>query len=277
MAEQKAAGKRKSTMKKVWYYLKNYRFLLIVSVVMAAVTVAGTLYVPILVGDAIDYIIKKGQVDFMAIAGILEKGAVVIVFTGAAQWIMNVCNNHITFHVTRDIRNEAMKKIEKLPLKYIDGHSYGDVVSRVIADVDQFADGLLMGFTQFFTGVVTILGTLGFIFSIHLGIALLVVCLTPISLLVARFIATHTYSMFKLQSETRGEQTALIEEMIEGEKVVKAFGYEKRAAERFSKVNEKLQGYSLKAIFFSSITNPSTRLLVYPSGCSFFWLKTSRT
>ena len=224
MAEQKAAGKRKSTMKKVWYYLKNYRFLLIVSVVMAAVTVAGTLYVPILVGDAIDYIIKKGQVDFMAIAGILEKGAVVIVFTGAAQWIMNVCNNHITFHVTRDIRNEAMKKIEKLPLKYIDGHSYGDVVSRVIADVDQFADGLLMGFTQFFTGVVTILGTLGFIFSIHLGIALLVVCLTPISLLVARFIATHTYSMFKLQSETRGEQTALIEEMIEGEKVVKAFG-----------------------------------------------------
>ena len=144
MAEQKAAGKRKSTMKKVWYYLKNYRFLLIVSVVMAAVTVAGTLYVPILVGDAIDYIIKKGQVDFMAIAGILEKGAVVIVFTGAAQWIMNVCNNHITFHVTRDIRNEAMKKIEKLPLKYIDGHSYGDVVSRVIADVDQFADGLLM-------------------------------------------------------------------------------------------------------------------------------------
>ena len=267
MAEQKAAGKRKSTMKKVWHYLKNYRFLLIVSVVMAAVTVAGSLYVPILVGDAIDYIIKKGQVDFMAIAGILEKGAVVIVFTGAAQWIMNVCNNHITFHVTRDIRNEAMKKIEKLPLKYIDGHSYGDVVSRVIADVDQFADGLLMGFTQFFTGVVTILGTLGFIFSIHVGIALLVVCLTPISLLVARFIATHTYSMFKLQSETRGEQTALIEEMIEGEKVVKAFGYEK-IAERFSKVNEKLQGYSLKAIFFSSITNPSTRFvnsIVYAS------------
>ena len=267
MAEQKAAGKRKSTMKKVWYYLKNYRFLLIVSVVMAAVTVAGTLYVPILVGDAIDYIIKKGQVDFMAIAGILEKGAVVIVFTGAAQWIMNVCNNHITFHVTRDIRNEAMKKIEKLPLKYIDGHSYGDVVSRVIADVDQFADGLLMGFTQFFTGVVTILGTLGFIFSIHLGIALLVVCLTPISLLVARFIATHTYSMFKLQSETRGEQTALIEEMIEGEKVVKAFGYEKRAAERFSKVNEKLQGYSLKAIFFSSITAISGGLSVGQLTC----------
>ena len=183
--------------------------------------------------DAADFIIKKGQVNFAAIAKILEKGATVILFTGITQWIMNICNNHITFHVTRDIRNEAMKKIEKLPLKYIDGHSYGDVVSRVIADVDQFADGLLMGFTQFFTGVVTILGTLGFIFSIHVGIALLVVCLTPISLLVARFIATHTYSMFKLQSETRGEQTALIEEMIEGEKVVKAFGYEKRAGERY--------------------------------------------
>ena len=261
MAQQNTNGKRKSTIKKVWHYLKNYRFLLILSILMAALTVAGTLYVPILVGDAIDFIIKKGQVNFAAIAKILEKGATVILFTGITQWIMNICNNHITFHVTRDIRNEAMKKIEKLPLKYIDGHSYGDVVSRVIADVDQFADGLLMGFTQFFTGVVTILGTLGFIFSIHVGIALLVVCLTPISLLVARFIATHTYSMFKLQSETRGEQTALIEEMIEGEKVVKAFGYEKRAGERFAAVNDKLQGYSLKAIFFSSITNPSTRFV----------------
>lgn len=268
MAQKNTNGKRKSTIKKVWHYLKNYRFLLILSILMAALTVAGTLYVPILVGDAIDFIIKKGQVNFAVIAKILEKGATVILFTGITQWIMNICNNHITFHVTRDIRNEAMKKIEKLPLKYIDGHSYGDVVSRVIADVDQFADGLLMGFTQFFTGVVTILGTLGFIFSIHVGIALLVVCLTPISLLVARFIATHTYSMFKLQSETRGEQTALIEEMIEGEKVVKAFGYEKRAGERFAAVNDKLQGYSLKAIFFSSITNPSTRFvnsLVYAS------------
>ena len=160
MAQQNTNGKRKSTIKKVWHYLKNYRFLLILSILMAALTVAGTLYVPILVGDAIDFIIKKGQVNFAAIAKILEKGATVILFTGITQWIMNICNNHITFHVTRDIRNEAMKKIEKLPLKYIDGHSYGDVVSRVIADVDQFADGLLMGFTQFFTGVVTILGTL---------------------------------------------------------------------------------------------------------------------
>ena len=153
MAQQNTNGKRKSTIKKVWHYLKNYRFLLILSILMAALTVAGTLYVPILVGDAIDFIIKKGQVNFAAIAKILEKGATVILFTGITQWIMNICNNHITFHVTRDIRNEAMKKIEKLPLKYIDGHSYGDVVSRVIADVDQFADGLLMGFTQFFTGV----------------------------------------------------------------------------------------------------------------------------
>lgn len=259
---------KKGTLKKVWKYLQNYRLLLVVSVLMAALTVAGTLYVPILVGDAVDCIVAKGQVDFAAILGLLEKGVLVVLLTGLSQWIMNVCNNHITFHVTRDIRNEAVRKIECLPLKYIDGHSHGDVVSRVIADVDQFADGLLMGFTQLFTGVVTIFGTLGFIFSIHVGIALLVVCLTPISLLVARFIATHTYSMFKLQSETRGAQTALVEEMIDGGKVVKAFGYEDRAVERFAEVNEKLRGYSLKAIFFSSITNPSTRFvnsLVYAS------------
>lgn len=259
---------KKGTLKKVWKYLQNYRLLLIVSVLMAALTVAGTLYVPILVGDAVDCIVAKGQVDFAAILGLLEKGVLVVLLTGLSQWIMNVCNNHITFHVTRDIRNEAVRKIECLPLKYIDGHSHGDVVSRVIADVDQFADGLLMGFTQLFTGVVTIFGTLGFIFSIHVGIALLVVCLTPISLLVARFIATHTYSMFKLQSETRGAQTALVEEMIDGGKVVKAFGYENRAVARFAQVNEKLRGYSLKAIFFSSITNPSTRFvnsLVYAS------------
>ena len=261
MAQQNTNGKRKSTIKKVWHYLKNYRFLLILSILMAALTVAGTLYIPILVGDAIDFIIKKGQVNFAAIAKILEKGATVILFTGITQWIMNICNNHITFHVTRDIRNEAMKKIEKLPLKYIDGHSYGDVVSRVIADVDQFADGLLMGFTQFFTGVVTILGTLGFIFSIHVGIALLVVCLTPISLLVARFIATHTYSMFKLQSETRGEQTALIDEMIGNQKIVQAFSHEDEALESFDEINERLEKYSLRALFFSSITNPSTRFI----------------
>ena len=261
MAQQNTNGKRKSTIKKVWHYLKNYRFLLILSILMAALTVAGTLYVPILVGDAIDFIIKKGQVNFAAIAKILEKGATVILFTGITQWIMNICNNHITFHVTRDIRNEAMKKIEKLPLKYIDGHSYGDVVSRVIADVDQFADGLLMGFTQFFTGVVTILGTLGFIFSIHVGIALLVVCLTPISLLVARFIATHTYSMFKLQSETRGEQTALIDEMVGNQKVVQAYGHEKEALDKFDDINKRLQKYSLQATFFSSITNPATRFV----------------
>ncbi|MCI7271771.1 MAG: ABC transporter ATP-binding protein/permease [Anaerobutyricum hallii] len=264
--KKKAA--QKDTFGKILKYIRKYWFFIILSLVFAAVTVALTLYIPILTGRAIDYIIGPGNVEFGAVWKILQTIVIVIVLTAAAQWIMNICNNQITYHVIRDIRRDAFAKIEILPLKYIDGHSYGEIVSRVIADVDQFADGLLMGFTQFFTGVVTILGTLGFIFSIHLGIALLVVCLTPISLLVARFIATHTYSMFKLQSETRGEQTALIEEMIEGEKVVKAFGYEKRAAERFSKVNEKLQGYSLKAIFFSSITNPSTRFvnsIVYAS------------
>ncbi len=266
--KEKQQFKRTDTIKKVWLYLKHYRVLLIFSIIMAAGTVAGTLYVPILVGDAIDCIIKKGQVDFAAIFSILKEGVIVILLTAVAQWIMNICNNHITFHVTRDIRNTAMEKIERLPLKYIDGHSYGDIVSRVIADVDQFADGLLMGFTQFFTGIVTIFGTLGFIFSIHAGIALLVVCLTPISLLVARFIATHTYSMFQLQSKTRGEQTSLIEEMIEGGKVVKAFGYEQRAGERFCEINDRLQNCSLKAIFYSSLTNPSTRFvnsLVYAS------------
>lgn len=192
----------------------------------------------------------------------------IVATTGIAQWIMNICNNRITFHVTRDIRNDAIEQIEILPLKYIDGHSYGDIVSRVIADVDQFADGLLMGFTQFFTGVITIFGTLGFMFSIHFVIALLVVCLTPISLFAARFIANHTYSMFRLQSETRGEQTSLVEEMIEGQKVVKAFGYESTAIERFDEINGRLQKCSLRAIFYSSLTNPCTRFvnsLVYAS------------
>lgn len=256
------------TLKNLFRYLKKYFILFLVSVCMALLTVIGTLYVPILVGNAIDFIVKKGQVDFIAIAGILRKGLFVVVLTGIAQWIMNICNNYITFHVTRDIRNEAMKKIEILPLRYIDGHSHGDIVSRVIADVDQFADGLLMGFSQFFTGIITIFGTLGFIFSIHVGIALLVVLLTPISLLVARFIATRTYSMFQLQSETRGEQTSYVEEIVGGERVVKAFGYEENAIRKFEEINDKLKQYSLRAIFYSSITNPSTRFvnsLVYAS------------
>ena len=238
------------------------------SILMAALTVAGTLYVPIMVGKAIDCIVGQNQVDFRKIYEILIRIALIVAATGVAQWIMNICNNRITFHITRDIRNDAIEKIEILPLKYIDGHSYGDIVSRVIADVDQFADGLLMGFTQFFTGIITIFGTLGFMFSIHVTIALLVVCLTPISLFVARFIANHTYSMFRLQSETRGEQTALVEEMIEGQKVVKAFAYEDKARERFDEINGRLQQCSLRAIFYSSLTNPCTRFvnsLVYAS------------
>lgn len=266
--ETKKTMTQKETAVRLWNYLKPHSFFVILSLVMAAVTVAGTLYLPILMGDAIDCIIGKGQVDFAAIRRILLFGVAAAIVTGVAQWIMNICNNRITFHVTRDIRNRAIEKIEILPLKYVDGHSYGDVVSRVIADVDQFADGLLMGFTQFFTGVITILGTLGFMFSIHPWIALLVVCLTPISLFVARFIASHTYSMFRLQSETRGQETALVEEMVEGQKVVKAFAYENIAQERFDEINGRLQDCSLQATFYSSLTNPCTRFvnsLVYAS------------
>lgn len=265
---EKKKPSQKKTLKKLWGYLKNYKVFVFFSVVMAAFTVAGSLYVPIMVGKAIDCIVGKNQVDFHNITRILIRIAMIVATTGIAQWIMNICNNRITFHVTRDIRNDAIEQIEILPLKYIDGHSYGDIVSRVIADVDQFADGLLMGFTQFFTGVITIFGTLGFMFSIHFVIALLVVCLTPISLFVARFIANHTYSMFRLQSETRGEQTSLVEEMIEGQKVVKAFGYESTAIERFDEINGRLQKCSLRAIFYSSLTNPCTRFvnsLVYAS------------
>lgn len=259
---------QKETAARLFHYLKPQGFFILISIVMAALTVAGTLYLPILMGEAIDCILGPGQVDFAAIRRILLYGVAAALLTGLAQWVMNICNNRITFHVTRDIRNRAMDKIEILPLKYVDGHSYGDVVSRVIADVDQFADGLLMGFTQFFTGVITILGTIGFMFSIHGWIALLVICLTPISLFVARFIASHTYSMFRLQSETRGEETALIEEVMEGQKVVRAFGYEPTAQKRFDEVNGRLQKCSLQATFYSSLVNPCTRFvnsLVYAS------------
>ncbi|MGN0665088.1 MAG: ABC transporter ATP-binding protein [Huintestinicola sp.] len=261
MADKSKASLRKDTIGKILSRLKKYAVFVVLSILAAAVTVAGSLYVPILVGDAIDCIVDAGKVDFERIAAILGNAAIVIGVTAAAQWLLNICNNRITFHVTRDIRREAMEKIEILPLKYIDSHSYGDVVSRVITDVDTFADGLLMGFTQFFTGVITIFGTLGFMFSIHKWIALLVVCLTPISLIAAKFIASRTYSMFKAQSETRGEQTALIEEMIDGQKLVKAFGYEDTAQQRFDEINDRLEKYSLKAVFFSSITNPATRFI----------------
>ena len=252
---------QKGTLLKVLKRIKKYSGFLILSILMAAVTVASTLYVPILVGRGIDHIVGPGNVDFAGISRILVTIGVIVAITALSQWIMNICNNKITYHVTRDIRDEAMERIQKLPLRYIDGQSYGDIVSRVIADVDQFADGLLMGFTQFFSGVLTIVGTLVFMLTINVRITLVVVLITPVSFFVASFIAKKTFSMFKLQSETRGEQTAFIDEMIGGEKVVKAYGYEEEAVARFDEINERLQKYSLRAIFFSSITNPSTRFV----------------
>ena len=258
------SGKNKvsrKTLRKVMLRIKNYWVYLIISILMAIVTVASTLYVPIVVGNAIDYIVGPGNVDFASVRDVLAKLSVVIIVTAVSQWIMNICNNKITYHVTRDIRDEAIEKIEHLPLSYIDGHSYGEVVSRVIADVDQFADGLLMGFTQFFTGIATIAGTLIFMLLINVKITIVVVLVTPLSFFVAGFIARKTYSMFKLQSETRGEQTALIDEMIGGQKVVKAYNHEKEVIDQFDEINARLQKYSLNAIFFSSITNPSTRFV----------------
>ncbi len=255
------SSKQKETLFKVLRYIRKYWFYLGVSVLMAAGTVALTLYVPILTGDAIDLIIAKGLVEFGRIWDILVKIGGAIALTAVAQWLMNVCNNRMTYGIVRDIREEAFRKIEILPLKYIDSHSYGEVVSRVIADVDQFADGLLMGFTQLFTGVVTIVGTLFIMLTINIGITAVVVCITPVSFLVANFIAKKTFHMFKLQSETRGEQTALIDEMVGNQRVVQAFGYESNAMERFDEINGRLQKCSLQAIFFSSITNPATRFV----------------
>lgn len=252
---------QKSTLRKVLRYIRRYWGYLGASIILAAVTVALTLYLPILIGQAVDRIVGKGAVDFAGIFVILRKMAVIIGLTAVAQWIMNACNNKITYNVIRDIRTEAFEKIEKLPLKYLDAHSYGEIVSRVIADVDQFADGLLMGFTQFFTGIVTIFGTLIFMLTISVRITVAVVVITPVSLFVASFIAKKTFCMFKLQSETRGEQTAFIEEMVGNQKVVQAFSHEDEALEKFDEINERLQKYSLRAIFFSSITNPSTRFV----------------
>ena len=251
----------KKTLLKVLHYIGKYSIYLVFSLIFAAVTVALTLYLPILTGDALDLIIEKGLVDFDGIFDILKKMAVVILLTAAAQWLMNICNNRITYHVVRDIRYEAFKKIQILPLKYIDGHAYGDIVSRVIADADQFADGLLMGFTQLFTGVITIFGTLGFMLAINVKITIVVVLVTPLSLFMANFIAKRTYSMFRLQSQTRGEQTAFIDEMIGNQKVVQAFGQQERMLERFDEINGRLEKCSLKATFFSSLTNPCTRFV----------------
>lgn len=249
------------TLKKVFHYMKHYIPILILSIILATITVALTLYFPILTGKAIDFILAKGKVDFAGILSLAKEGILIIAITALAQWIMNMCNNRMTYNIVRDIRKDAFDKMEHLPLSYIDSHSHGDMVSRIIADVDTFADGLLMGFTQLFTGIATIVGTLIFMLVIDVKITLVVVILTPLSLFVASFIAKKTYSMFQLQTKTRGEQTALIEEMVGNQKVVQAFNHEDEALEQFDEINQRLQKYSLRAIFFSSITNPSTRFI----------------
>lgn len=252
---------QRDTIRKVLKYIREYRILLLISIVLAAITVALTLYVPILVGNAIDYIIGPDKVNFEAVAQILVRIGFVVGITAIFQWLMNIINNNITYQVVRDVRKKAFRKIEILPLSYIDAHPHGEIVSRVIADVDQFADGLLMGFTQLFTGVITIAGTLIFMLTISVKITLIVVVLTPLSLFVANFIAKHTYSMFKLQSETRGEQTSLISEMIGNTKIVQAFSYQEEALKKFDEINDKLEKCSLRAVFFSSLTNPCTRFI----------------
>ena len=251
----------KETMKRVLKYIRKYTPALVLSLLLAGLTVLLTLYIPILTGNAVDLIIGEGQVDMPDIFAIMKKIAIVMIITAVGQWVMNTCNNYITYHVIRDIRTDAFAKLEILPLKYLDAHAYGDIVSRVIADVDTFADGLLMGFTQLFTGVLTILCTLGFMLVTNVPITLVVVCITPVSFLVAKFIATKTYSLFKEQSETRGEQTSLIEEMIDNQKIVNTFSRGEAVKSKFGEINGRLQKCSLKAIFFSSITNPATRFV----------------
>ncbi|HIZ73858.1 MAG TPA: ABC transporter ATP-binding protein/permease [Candidatus Mediterraneibacter stercoravium] len=261
MNNEKKKTRQAETLREVVRRLGRYRIFLVFSVLLAAVSVALTLYIPKLTGNAVDYIISEGNVDFPGVFRVMFQIGVCTLVTALAQWLMNVCNNKMTYQVVRDIRNEAFRKIEILPLKYIDGHPYGDVVSRVIADVDQFADGLLMGFTQLFTGVATIIGTFGFMLSVNVKITFVVVLITPVSFVVANFIAKRTFDMFRLQSETRGEQTGLIDEMIGNQKVVQAFGRGADVTERFDEINERLRDASLRATFFSSITNPSTRFV----------------
>ncbi len=251
----------KETLKKVWKYIDKYKYFLILSMIFAVITVSLTLYAPILVGRAIDCIVGKGNVDFSEIGRILIKLVIIILITAAVQWLMNVCNNKIAYNVSRDLRQRAFVKIENLPCSYLDSHAKGDIVSRVINDVDQLSDGLLMGFTQFFTGIVTIIGTIGFMLSINVWITLVVVLVTPLSFFIARFIAGKTYKMFSLQSKTRGEQTAFIDEMISNQKVAEAYNMNDENLERFDDINNRLADYSLKATFFSSITNPATRFV----------------
>ncbi|BEI78333.1 ABC transporter ATP-binding protein [[Ruminococcus] torques] len=252
---------RGEILKKVFGHLGKYRIFVVFSVLLAAVSVALTLYIPKLIGYAVDEIIGKGAVNFAGIFRILFQIGICTGITALAQWLMNVCNNKMTYQVVQDVRNEAFRKIQILPLKYIDNHPSGEIVSRVIADVDQFADGLLMGFTQLFTGAATIIGTLGFMLSVDVNITFVVVLITPISFFVANFIARKTFAMFRFQSEIRGEQTGLIDEMIGNQKVVQAFGQEEKVTERFDKINEKLGSAYLRATFFSSVTNPATRFI----------------
>ncbi len=254
-------GSSKNIMKQVLNHIGKYKFYLAFSIVMAAVSVVLTLYIPILTGQAVDCIVGAGAVDFDGIWEILKTMVVIILLTAVVQWLMNTSNNKIAYQVVRDVRDEAFRKLEILPLKYIDGHSHGDIVSRIIADVDQFSDGLLLGFTQLFTGVVTIVGTLLFMLSINVPTTIVVVILTPLSFFIAGFIAKRTFSMSKLQSETRGDQTALINEMIDNEKIVKAFGQEDMVIGKFDEINQRLEKASVKAIFFSSLTNPCTRFV----------------
>lgn len=270
MKTEKRNSRQKETLIKVLKYIKPYRFLMALTILMAVVSVVLTLYLPILTGDAVDRIAfifdpsglnVDGSAIWAGLFGILRKMGIVILLTAFTQWIMNVCNNRIVYNVIQDIRKKAFQRLEELPLKYLDAHSHGDIVSRVVADVDQFADGLLIGFTQLFTGIVTILGTLGFMLSVNVGITAVVVVITPVSLFVASFIAKKTFSMFKLQSETRGEQTALINEMIGNQKVVQAFNREDETLETFDEINGRLEKCSLRAIFFSSLTNPCTRFV----------------
>lgn len=255
------AGRKDGTSKKILFLIKPYMHYMVLSLLFALISVILTLYAPILTGDAIDYVAGRGQVDFEAIFYILKVMAVVIFMTSLAQWLMNLCNNIITYKVVKDIRTRAFSQLQVLPLKYVDSHQYGETISRIITDVEQFSDGLLMGFGQLFTGIVTIAGTLIFMLSINVKIALVVIVITPLSLFVASFIARRTYTMFKAQSERRAEMTSLVDEMVGNQKVVQAFGYGDRALERFDEVNKELQKVSLKAIFFSSLTNPTTRFV----------------
>lgn len=253
--------KQMKTLKKVFQYMRRYLPLLVFSVLLAVGIVAGTLYFPYLIGKGVDCVVGAGDVDFEGLKRISIQAGIVVLVVALAQWLMNVCNNRMTFHIVRDIRKDAFCKLEHLPLSYMDSHSHGDIVSRVIADVDTFSEGLLMGFTQLFSGLATIFGTIAFMFAIEWRIALVVIVITPLSLFVASFIAKKTFSMFQLQSTTRGEQTSIINEMVGNQKVVQAFQYENKALSRFDEINERLRKCSLRAIFFSSLTNPSTRFV----------------